>query len=435
MKFRRGIVRGLLVCMLLLSAAVVAMVFNSRVELSKSGVHQRLLLPLGPMGMAAIPLYAGTGDKPVLPGHLDGPVIRVAANGAWNAAWFCEDQVLRRSGSSKELTIDCAGERTRYTLHANQAAPDADIAMPAKLLVLSDIEGNFAFLDTALRELEVADTRGNWRFGANRLVILGDAVDRGRDVFAVLWRLYMLDQQARAAGGAVHLVLGNHEQYLLRGNTSRANSDHLYALDQLGGQAASFAADTILGHWLRQQPVIMRAGQVLFTHGGISPQVAASGLSVTDLNAAMSSYWQGRAAAPVALDAVLGQAGLTQYRGYFEDGGERYARASSADVARALQPFGASMVVVGHTLVDRVSLLHEGRVYAVDVNTDDAASEALLFIDGAPRVVPLHARRALAAAQEARSTRRLDVLAAADRAMLERSIRRTYELYRLPHPY
>jgi hypothetical protein len=54
---------------------------------------------------------------------------------------------------------------------------------------------------------------------------------------------------------------------MLQGNLSRANREHIYALEQLGGQAAAFSADTVLGHWLRQQPVVIQAGDILITHG------------------------------------------------------------------------------------------------------------------------------------------------------------------------
>jgi hypothetical protein len=82
------------------------------------------------------------------------------------------------------------------------------------------------------------DADGNWDYGSNHLVIAGDSVDRGRDVFAALWRLYSLSLQAQRSGGAVHVLLGNHEQYILRGNLTRAHKEHLYALEQMGGHAA-----------------------------------------------------------------------------------------------------------------------------------------------------------------------------------------------------
>jgi len=435
MKLKSVVVRVLAASGVVLSLAAGAVVWNSRVELTEHGVHKRLLFPLGPVGNAGIRMYAGTGDSPRLPGFLDGPVVRVAADGNWTATWFCEDRVLRQSGKAASLDIECAGKRTTYPLASAAAPAEAEIDMPAKLLLLSDIEGNAAFLDAALRELGVVDTTGTWQFGPNRLVIVGDAVDRGRDVFGVLWRLYALDQQARRHGGAVHLLLGNHEQYLLRGNTSRANTEHLYALTQIGGQQQAFAADTVIGAWLRQQPVVMRAGNVLLAHGGISPQVAASGLSVRQLNDAMDGYWRGAPADAGALDAVLGPAGVTQYRGYLEPGGERYPKASTDEVDAVLRTYGAGAIVVGHTIVEHVSLLHGGRVHAIDVNSNSAASEALLFVNGSPTVVPLQARRSIPTEQGARLTRPIDLLASGDRDMIGRSLRRSVELYRLPHPY
>src|SRR3546814_5766734 len=47
----------------------------------------------------------------------------------------------------------------------------------------------------------------------------------------------------------------------------------------------------MIGEWLRQQPVALKLGSVLFVHGGVSPQVARTGLTVDQLNAAMQDYW------------------------------------------------------------------------------------------------------------------------------------------------
>ena len=40
---------------------------------------------------------------------------------------------------------------------------------------------------------------------------MGDQLDRGDDERAILALLYRLEQEAQAAGGAVHVLLGNHE--------------------------------------------------------------------------------------------------------------------------------------------------------------------------------------------------------------------------------
>lgn len=418
---------------LLLSSFLVLMLWSTRIETTLHGVHTRLLVPTGTDALIGLHMYAGTGDLPVMPGFLDGPIIRRQAGGHWDAVWFCEDRVFRRHGTDPSLQLVCAGQRRSYPIHAEVGPVPAVFAAPPNMLVLSDIEGNAQFLTAALRELGVTGANGEWTYGTNTLVIAGDAVDRGRDVFSVLWHLYALNLEAQRSGGAVHLVLGNHEQYMLQGNLSRANREHIYALEQLGGQAAAFSADTVLGHWLRQQPVVIQAGDILITHGGISPDVAAAGLSVPQLNAAMRRYWRGETASTIELEAVIGRAGVSQYRGYFEPDEDLYGRAGAQDVSAVLNRYNARAVVVGHTQVERITQLFGGQVIAIDVNSDTAASQALLLEYGVPRVIPLITRRDLAAS--ALRSRPLCLTGSEDWRTLWRFLQRGYQLSQLPFPY
>ncbi len=426
---RLAIAAGLFILLLLALAA--AALYHSRFELNPNGVHQRLYVPIG-KSYAKVAMPAGTGDGVTLPGFLDGPVMRKASDGIWSASWFCEDRVHQQQLTASQLTIDCAGKRTTYPIGTPVPVAAGVIPMPDKVAVLSDIEGNLAFLEGALAKLGVTDSAGAWAYGQGHLVIVGDAVDRGRDVFAVLWRLYSLAQEAQRAGGAVHMVLGNHEQYILRGNSSRAHLEHLYALGQMGGPVPAFAGDTVIGDWLRAQPVILQMGSVLFTHGGISKATADSGLTVPQLNEAMRNYWSGTPAVKPALDAVLGRSGVTQYRGYLD---QESGLASAEDVQYVLARFGAKTVVVGHTLVDKVTMLHDGRVIAIDVNTNEAADEALVFEQGKPRIVAV-VDRGLPPEQGPRGRMRdFQFADAQDWRTLGRTVWRSVELARLPHPY
>jgi hypothetical protein len=417
-----------------LLAAPLVLLSLTQVEMTQNGVHTRLLVPAG-SNKIGIHLYSGSGDAPRIPGFLDGPIVRTAATGVWKATWFCENAVHERSGSDEHLEIDCGGNKTRYPLHVNASLPPDSIAAPARVLVLSDIEGNAAFLDSALRELGVHDTGGRWTHGSGHLVIAGDSVDRGRDVFAVLWRLYSLSLEAARQGGGVHVLLGNHEQYMLRGNMSRANREHIHTAERMGGFSQAFGADTVLGAWLRRQPVILQAGRVVVTHGGISPQVIASGLSLAQLNAAQRRYWQGMTESSPGLDAVLGPVGVTQYRGYLPDGDADRAAATLAQVTQALERFGADTIVVGHTPVEQITPLYQGRVYAIDVNTRSAASEALLFEQGVPRIVPLQTRRVLPPERPGVRSRPLNLAAAEDWRTLGGMLKRSRALSQLSYPY
>ena len=62
-----------------------------------------------------------------------------------------------------------------------------------------------------LRETVGIDESQDWRGGDTHLVSLGDLLERGPDSRKILDLLMHLEREAREAGGAVNLVLGNHE--------------------------------------------------------------------------------------------------------------------------------------------------------------------------------------------------------------------------------
>src|SRR3546814_5879406 len=113
----------------------------------------------------------------------------------------------------------------------------------------------------------------------------------------------------------------------------------------MGGDRHAFAAGTCICEWLRHQQVALTLGSVLFVHGGISPRVARTGLDVGQPNAAMQDYWNDTDPHPPSpgLDAVLGHAGVPQYRGWFRALEGRYTEASDAQVSDALERFDARL--------------------------------------------------------------------------------------------
>ena len=436
---RKSFKWGLALLLAIVAAAALAMfalLSRATVESTEHGAPVRLRLHLPGGRDIAIPVSVASGKRVRIPGFLDGPIVRRGTDGRWSATWFCEDRARHATlpGPTPMLHVECAGTSHDFPLYTPQV-PSTVAPMPARVAVLSDLEGNSAFLGRALRRLGVVDAGGRWSYGNGHLVVLGDSVDRGRDVFAVLWQLHGLSGQAALSGGGVHVLLGNHEQYMLRTNPSRANADHLHALNAMGGYRDAFAADTMIGEWLRRQPVALKLGSVVFVHGGISPQVARTGLTVDQLNAAMEDYWNAAGPHPRSpgLDAVLGPTGVTQYRGWFRALDGRYPMASEAEVAEALQHFGAGTAVVGHTIVPHVQRMRSGHVYAVDVNSDTSAPEVLVFEDGAPRVVDIGVPRNLAG--EDNTFRDFSLLDPADRGMLVDMVRDLRRLSALPYPY
>ncbi len=94
----------------------------------------------------------------------------------------------------------------------------SDYRQPKKLFFVSDIEGEFEAFRTLLINNQIIDSNYRWTFGDGHLVICGDLFDRGKEVVQELWLLYKLEDEARAGGGYVHTLLGNHDIMNLSGD-------------------------------------------------------------------------------------------------------------------------------------------------------------------------------------------------------------------------
>lgn len=434
-KWTRRFCRWLAALVALSIVALVALLESAEVETMASGVDHRLLIPVPGAGTIAIPLYAAGGRDVRIAGFMDGPVVRMGQDGRWQARWFCEDRVEHREGRGHTLSATCAGQRLDLRLD-HPRIPADDMPMPDTVTVISDIEGDDNFLARSLQRLGIVGRTGRWIHRNGHLVVLGDSVDRGRDATRVLWRLHQLSLQAQAAGGDVHVLLGNHEQYALRGNLSRAHPEHVHALQQLGGYAESYSPETLLGRWLRTQPVALRMGRTLFVHGGVSPQVVARGGTVASLNATMRSYWEGRdpVHAGDRLESVLGFQGVTQYRGNVMSLEGEYARDTAEQVRQALLHFNVDTIVVAHTQVPRITFEYDGGVIAVNTGGEGAEAQVLQFNQGRAVVwntgVARNETHSSGMRFKAFSPWRTD-----DRRLLHHAYRQMRRMARLPHPY
>jgi hypothetical protein len=77
--------------------------------------------------------------------------------------------------------------------------------------VVSDIHGHVEHLVQALLDAKLLDADRSWCGGPSRLTVLGDLFDRGPDGIAVVDLILRMQDEARAAGGSVNALLGNHE--------------------------------------------------------------------------------------------------------------------------------------------------------------------------------------------------------------------------------
>ena len=152
----------------------------------------------------------------------------------------------------------------------------ATYELPSKLIVLSDIEGNFNAIASFLQTNEVIDQNFHWTYGKNHLLLLGDFVDRGSDVTQVLWLIYQLEQEAVTPGGQVHFILGNHEVMNIQGNVKYAKPKYKAIAKAIAekaevGESRSilYSKSSELGNWMRSKNSIEKLGPYLFVHAGL----------------------------------------------------------------------------------------------------------------------------------------------------------------------
>ena len=319
---------------------------------------------------------------------IDGPYVRGTGGGrralrlerASSGAIALREESL--NGDEIEVELDEAPPR-RFRVALREAHPRAPPSwpMPARMLVASDFEGEFDAFVTLLQTHGVIDAQWHWRYGEGHLVLVGDMVDRGRNVVPLLWLVYRLEAEAQAAGGALHYVLGNHEQKLLNGRTGDAHPKY-YGTFRLTGQAPQALWDegSELGRWLRSKPVLLRVGDYLFMHGGVSPEVLALQPSLDEVDRHAAAFF---ARPPDEVPDARARAllwdrtGLLWYRG-LAMALEGMPRADAAHVDRVLRHFDVHRLAIGHTLARQVGQDYDGKVLRIDVHHASGTVEGLL---------------------------------------------------------
>jgi hypothetical protein len=272
----------------------------------------------------------------------------------------------------------------RFCLREPMIKPCVYTQMPSRLLALSDIEGNIEAFYKLLLGNGVVDSNYNWTFGDGHMVLVGDFMDRGINVLPVLYLIYKLEAEAEAAGGAVHYILGNHEQINLKGIAAYARPKYRELVRQMNiPYRELYATNTLLGRWLRTKNCIEQIGGYLFVHAGISKEVAELGLKPETMNDMCRRYIDvdDDELSNTQAKMLLGREGILWYRGMVSEN-MRVKTLSQKDVVRIADQFGAKAIVVGHTVVDDVSIDHGGRLIRLDIHHTTDKPEALLIEGG-----------------------------------------------------
>ncbi|MDY0780227.1 metallophosphoesterase [Tenacibaculum sp. IB213877] len=254
----------------------------------------------------------------------------------------------------------------QFPIKYNFEIPKAIYNDGNKILAISDIESSYKTFRDFLISNKVIDKQLNWIFNKGHLVLVGDFVDRGFSTTQVLWFIYKLEQEAIKHGGNVHFILGNHELKNLQGQYKSAEQKYYAVASILGKQQFNlYDQNSFLGKWMSTKNTIELINGVLFTHGGIHPEIAELNITLNDLNQInRDNYYKTYYPKPEKnIDQLIlsTKKGICWYRGYFKDD------LSQEKVEKGIKKFNATAVVVGHTIQSEVKKYFNGKVFAIDV--------------------------------------------------------------------
>ncbi len=275
-----------------------------------------------------------------------------------------------------------------------------------RVVAVADVHGDYERFVYILAHPQVGliDNDLRWIGGRAHLVQLGDVADRGPHARRIFEMLMRLEKEAAAAGGMVHVLLGNHEEmnitgialdypgYVLpeqfvsflpedfrrekefeyvrslpAGDRKRAEAEGLDIFADFGlhnfwrkvievkdpdaRRAYVLGFNEAVGDWLVRKNAIIRINGVIYVHGGVGEGLSRWPLG--EINAVMRAeleYFQGvvrdpkRASQDFKPRLVYDPESPLWSRGLAESG-----QATQADVDRILANLGAKAMVVGHS--------------------------------------------------------------------------------------
>jgi hypothetical protein len=242
--------------------------------------------------------------------------------------------------------------------------------------VIGDIHGQYDKLVALLRYAKLADEQINWCGGSATLWFMGDFFDRGPNGIGAVDLVMQLQVQAASAGGAVKVLLGNHDLLLLAAHEFGNYQPLLLRAHQSGQEVPIEAVDLFTAGWLRNGgelsdlvrlnrkhirwfstlPAMAHEQGKLLAHAD-STLYQRYGDSVEQVNQFFHSLFQNGSTDnwSKVLDA------FSEHEAFVASNGQQRA-------ALFLKIFGGNQLIHGHTPIDKI--------------THQTATEALVYAGG-----------------------------------------------------
>lgn len=298
------------------------------------------------------------------------------------------------AGDAESLTLrygPLANDEERHEKQVSlnpPARPPIALDGVDSLYVLGDTHGELDALIDGLRAAGLVDSELRWSGGTSHLVFAGDLTDRGPDVIGLLWLVYRLEREAADAGGAVHVVLGNHEIMVMLGDLRYVHPKEVH-IAELHGVPYDQLFDvrtSILGRWLASKPALIRVDRALIAHGGLGERFADFDLVALDdslrayAGEELFARWADTTYMPPIDSAAMSRRNDFFWHPESAFWHREFVEIDTADVLleRVLGQMDSDLFVVAHTPVPIIQARYDGRVIAT--HTPRHGAELLLLV-------------------------------------------------------
>lgn len=287
-----------------------------------------------------------------------------------------------------------------------RSSPDLPVRYPPaeRIVAVGDVHGDADALRRALRSAAVLGPRDEWVGGKAVLVQVGDQLDRGPQERDILDLLFKLQDEAPRSGGAVHVLLGNHElmnvEMDFRYVTMAGFGDFRRRTGELSPSAGRRPTPHPQSVWaksIRAMPAYMRpramalrpggatttrlagrtqiaviVGDTVFVHGGLRPSHLGAGggkgvpvgeAALAAMNRGCREWLLGVAEKP----AVLRGGSSPVWSRHYSRVGLKSDSPECSSLGQSLKLLNVKRMVVGHTpQMAGISGACDGRVWRID---------------------------------------------------------------------
>lgn len=271
----------------------------------------------------------------------------------------------------------CRRQEVRSELDRTTSSVPTRCAAVEKIVAIGDLHGDLDATLSALRLAGAIDERSRWVGGKLVLVQTGDQLDRGDGERAILDLFEKLTREAENAGGAFHVLNGNHEVMNVMGDLRYVTPGGFRDFSSVPGldlssralrkipvnqrpRAAAFRPGGPYAMMLAKRNTVVIVGENVFAHGGVLPEHVDYG--VERLNREVRIWMGGERRRPPR--AAAGKNGVVWTREYSDLPDAQ----DCAALGIALQKLGAKRMIVAHTVQKNgISPACDERVWRIDV--------------------------------------------------------------------